>query len=43
MARLPDLELFAERHGLILVTIEDLIAYLGSETFTGVDEMRAVA
>ncbi|NLS18754.1 3,4-dihydroxy-2-butanone-4-phosphate synthase [Rhizobium sp. P40RR-XXII] len=27
MARLPELEIFAERHGLLLVTIEDLIAY----------------
>lgn len=27
MARLPELEVFAERHGLHLVTIEDLIAY----------------
>ena len=27
MARLPDLEVFAERHGLHLITIEDLIAY----------------
>ncbi len=27
MARVPDLELFAEEHGLLLVTIEDLIAY----------------
>lgn len=31
MARLPDLELFAEEHGLLLVTIEDLIAYVKSE------------
>ncbi len=29
MARLPELELFAERHGLHLITIEDLIAYRG--------------
>jgi 3,4-dihydroxy 2-butanone 4-phosphate synthase len=29
MARLPDLERFAERHGLHLITIEDLIAYRG--------------
>lgn len=43
MARLPDLELFTERHGLTLVTIEDLIAYLGSKAFAEVDEMRAVA
>ncbi len=27
MARVPDLEEFCERHGLLLVTIEDLIAY----------------
>lgn len=27
MARLPELETFAERHGLHLITIEDLIAY----------------
>ncbi|KAA1184714.1 hypothetical protein FP026_04895 [Rhizobium tropici] len=27
MARLPELEIFAERRGLLLVTIEDLIAY----------------
>jgi 3,4-dihydroxy 2-butanone 4-phosphate synthase len=27
MARLPQLELFAEEHGLHLITIEDLIAY----------------
>jgi 3,4-dihydroxy 2-butanone 4-phosphate synthase len=29
MARLPELERFAERHGLHLITIEDLIAYRG--------------
>lgn len=29
MSRLPDLEKFAERHNLLLVTIEDLIAYVG--------------
>lgn len=29
MARLPELEQFAERHGLYLITIEDLIAYRG--------------
>jgi 3,4-dihydroxy 2-butanone 4-phosphate synthase/GTP cyclohydrolase II len=27
MARMPDLEVFAERHGLAIVTIADLIAY----------------
>jgi 3,4-dihydroxy 2-butanone 4-phosphate synthase len=29
MSRLPDLEKFAERHNLLLVTIEDLISYVG--------------
>jgi 3,4-dihydroxy 2-butanone 4-phosphate synthase len=28
MSRLPDLERFAERHNLLLVTIEDLISYV---------------
>ncbi|KXG87380.1 hypothetical protein ATO67_19725 [Agrobacterium bohemicum] len=28
MARLPDLEIFATRHGLLLVTIEDLVTFL---------------
>ncbi|MFJ1308477.1 3,4-dihydroxy-2-butanone-4-phosphate synthase [Agrobacterium sp. P15N1-A] len=28
MARLPQLEVFAERHGLLVVTIKDLVAYL---------------
>jgi 3,4-dihydroxy 2-butanone 4-phosphate synthase len=28
MARLPDLEIFAARHGLLLVTIEDLVEFL---------------
>ena len=28
MARLPQLELFAEQHNILLVTIEDLIAYM---------------
>ncbi|MGV1821914.1 3,4-dihydroxy-2-butanone-4-phosphate synthase [Agrobacterium tumefaciens] len=28
MARLPQLEIFAERHGLLVVTIKDLVAYL---------------
>ncbi len=39
MARLPDLEVFAEQHGLVLVTIEDLIAYLAP----AIEEVRAVA
>lgn len=30
MARLPELEAFAERHGLHLITIEDLVAYRAS-------------
>lgn len=28
MARLPDLEIFAEKHGLKLIAIEDLVAYI---------------
>jgi 3,4-dihydroxy 2-butanone 4-phosphate synthase len=31
MARLPQLEDFAERHGLLVVTIKDLVAYLKGE------------
>lgn len=31
MARLPQLEVFAERHGLLVVTIKDLVAYLKVE------------
>lgn len=31
MARLPQLEIFAERHGLLVVTIKDLVAYLKGE------------
>ncbi len=30
MARLPDLEVFAERHGLLLVTIKDLVEYVNA-------------
>jgi 3,4-dihydroxy 2-butanone 4-phosphate synthase/GTP cyclohydrolase II len=34
MARMPDLEVFAEKHGLKIVTIEDLIAYrMRNESF----------
>jgi 3,4-dihydroxy 2-butanone 4-phosphate synthase len=49
MSRLPDLTLFAERHGLLLVTIEDLIAYLKqSDSRGGIEypaghEIRSVA
>jgi len=38
MARLPDLKLFAEQHGLPLVTIEDLVAYLGGGSGTMTEE-----
>lgn len=31
MARLPQLEVFAERHGLLVVTIKDLVSYLQGE------------
>ncbi|MGY5810939.1 3,4-dihydroxy-2-butanone-4-phosphate synthase [Rhizobium sp. LEGMi198b] len=41
MARLPDLEKFAERHGLLLVTIEDLIAYLAHQRDLATPEMSA--
>lgn len=34
MARLPDLELFAAQHGMPLVTIKDLIAYILAQTAT---------
>ncbi|AVA24925.1 3,4-dihydroxy-2-butanone-4-phosphate synthase [Rhizobium sp. NXC24] len=41
MARLPDLEKFAKRHGLLLVTIEDLIAYLTDQRDLATPEMSA--
>jgi 3,4-dihydroxy 2-butanone 4-phosphate synthase len=31
MARLPQLEVFAERHGLLVMTIKDLVSYLKGE------------
>ncbi|MBA1348057.1 MULTISPECIES: 3,4-dihydroxy-2-butanone-4-phosphate synthase [Rhizobium] len=40
MSRLPELTLFAERHNLPLVTIEDLIAYLDRQV---VKDIREVA
>jgi 3,4-dihydroxy 2-butanone 4-phosphate synthase len=44
MARLPDLEKFAERHGLHLITIEDLIAYRSAEKTEPTSQaVRAVA
>jgi 3,4-dihydroxy 2-butanone 4-phosphate synthase len=41
MARLPDLEIFAEQHGLHLVTIEDLIAYLRGNLSAALSEAAA--
>ena len=43
MARLPDLERFAERHGLLLVTIEDLQAYLSHKRRDIFAPQRSVA
>ncbi|MBP1884110.1 3,4-dihydroxy-2-butanone-4-phosphate synthase [Sinorhizobium mexicanum] len=40
MARLPELEVFAEQNGMLLVTIEDLIAYM-RENQTSVIEIAA--
>ncbi|MBY5560350.1 3,4-dihydroxy-2-butanone-4-phosphate synthase [Rhizobium leguminosarum] len=39
MSRLPELTLFAERHNLPLVTIEDLIAYLDRQAARDVREV----
>lgn len=36
MARLPQLEVFAERHGLLVVTIKDLVSYLKGEVVENV-------
>ncbi len=41
MARLPDLIIFAEEHGLPLIAIEDLIAYLNEKD--GVKAKASVA
>ncbi|OLP61984.1 3,4-dihydroxy-2-butanone-4-phosphate synthase [Xaviernesmea oryzae] len=44
MARLPDLEIFARHHGLLLVTIEDLVAYRrAQEPSIVTDALRSVA
>ena len=43
MARLPDLEEFADKHGLLLVTIEDLIAYLRRSETSGSSVKVSVA
>ncbi|QCJ00240.1 3,4-dihydroxy-2-butanone-4-phosphate synthase [Agrobacterium larrymoorei] len=40
MARLPDLETFADRHGLLLVTIKDLVDYI---TAREAEERKQVA
>ncbi|MBY5772495.1 3,4-dihydroxy-2-butanone-4-phosphate synthase [Rhizobium laguerreae] len=39
MSRLPELTLFAERHNLPLVTIEDLVAYLDRQTERDIREV----
>lgn len=39
MSRLPDLVLFAKRHNLLLVTIEDLVAYLERQAAKDVREV----
>ncbi|MGO7182074.1 3,4-dihydroxy-2-butanone-4-phosphate synthase [Rhizobium brockwellii] len=39
MSRLPELTLFAERHNLPLVTIEDLVAYLDRQVATDIREV----
>ncbi|MGR4843079.1 3,4-dihydroxy-2-butanone-4-phosphate synthase [Rhizobium sp. WSM1274] len=39
MSRLPDLILFAKRHNLLLVTIEDLVAYLERQAAKDVREV----
>ena len=43
MARLPDLERFGERHGLLVVTIEDLKSYLSHKQRDLLDPERSVA
>ncbi|UXS31985.1 3,4-dihydroxy-2-butanone-4-phosphate synthase [Agrobacterium tumefaciens] len=40
MARLPQLEVFAERHGLLVVTIKDLVAYLKGEVVEDVAQKQ---
>ncbi|MCJ9697202.1 3,4-dihydroxy-2-butanone-4-phosphate synthase, partial [Rhizobium sp. PRIMUS64] len=39
MSRLPELTLFAERHNLPLVTIEDLVAYLDRQAERDIREV----
>ncbi len=40
MARLPQLRVFAERHGLLIVTIKDLVAYLKGEELEDVAQKQ---
>ncbi|MBG0509086.1 3,4-dihydroxy-2-butanone-4-phosphate synthase [Agrobacterium sp. MOPV5] len=40
MARLPQLEVFAERHGLLVVTIKDLVSYLKGEVIEEVSQKQ---
>lgn len=40
MARLPQLEVFAERHGLLVVTIKDLVSYLKGEVVEDVAQKQ---
>ncbi|MGF0520715.1 3,4-dihydroxy-2-butanone-4-phosphate synthase [Agrobacterium pusense] len=40
MARLPQLEVFAERHGLLVVTIKDLVSYLEGEVVEEVTQKQ---
>ncbi|MBN9031762.1 MAG: 3,4-dihydroxy-2-butanone-4-phosphate synthase [Rhizobiales bacterium 63-7] len=43
MARLPQLEVYAEKHGLLIVTIEDLIAYRQAQAAEGASRLKSVA
>lgn len=40
MARLPQLKVFAERHGLLIVTIKDLVSYLKGEVVEDVAQKQ---
>ncbi|MCW0983177.1 3,4-dihydroxy-2-butanone-4-phosphate synthase [Agrobacterium sp. BT-220-3] len=40
MARLPQLKVFAERHGLLIVTIKDLVSYLTGEVVEDVAQKQ---
>jgi 3,4-dihydroxy 2-butanone 4-phosphate synthase len=43
MARLPELEVFAEQHGLLVITIEDLVHYLKTQNQVGTDAALSAA